>query len=579
MLSKLLIASLLAGLAVAPSAAATRTLMPGVTYDRQVQFTSHGPVVIDVLTGPRPGGLWGLKPVLSNESILDTEKLTAIQRRLSPTATVAGISGDLFSAVDGHPSGLLLRNGGLDHQPLRDRSSLGIDAAGGFRVERIALIATWQGSGQRRAITELNEPPEVNGVALFTPAWGSATPALTGTSVGVVLSPFPPVPPNGQPSGPVAQVVQNAQAPIPPDGAVLVARGTAAVKLAAEAQPGGNVTLRPVLKPDWSGVVDAIGGGPVLVKNGRAIFRANEAFATDQLLPRASRAAAGQLKDGRILLVTVEGGLPGYSTGMTNFELALTMLRLHAVTAMALGSGSSTSMAFEGQPLTAPPDAVGERPIADALLLTYSGVYAPAPLEAVLSPNGDGVAEKQQLAYKVVRPSTVAVNLLGPDNVARYAFTGQVTPGTYPLDWAGTRSDGSPEAEGRWRWVVTATDDLGRASAIERRFSLNETLGFPRPVAGTLTVPRPVPRAVATFTLTRAAAVTATIQTPAGVVLRTFPRTQAQPGQFPVGWDGVTDTGGVVFTGRYVARASATNELGTVELASDFAVRRVAGQG
>ena len=43
--------------------------MPGVTYERQVQFTAYGPVAIHVLTAPRPTGAYALKPVLSNGAI------------------------------------------------------------------------------------------------------------------------------------------------------------------------------------------------------------------------------------------------------------------------------------------------------------------------------------------------------------------------------------------------------------------------------------------------------------------------------------------------------------------------------
>ena len=32
-----------------------RELMPGVTYEQTVQFTPHGPVVLHVITAPRPG--------------------------------------------------------------------------------------------------------------------------------------------------------------------------------------------------------------------------------------------------------------------------------------------------------------------------------------------------------------------------------------------------------------------------------------------------------------------------------------------------------------------------------------------
>src|SRR5919201_3193283 len=87
-LRKALIASLFAAVFAAPSWGANPpVLMPGVTLQNQVQFTVHGPVVFHMLTTPRPGGLWTLEPVLSNETILGTEKLTALERRGSTPGT------------------------------------------------------------------------------------------------------------------------------------------------------------------------------------------------------------------------------------------------------------------------------------------------------------------------------------------------------------------------------------------------------------------------------------------------------------------------------------------------------------
>jgi hypothetical protein len=578
-LRAVVIAGLLAALVVASGATAQQPqeLLPGLTFERQVQFTTHGPVAINVLTGPRPGGLWSFGPVLSNDVIPDTERLTALQQRLAPTATVAGISGDLFDARTGSPSGLLLRAGGLEHPPLKERSSAGLDAAGNLVVARVRLIATWQGSGQRRAITELNDPPEANGVSLFTPAGGAATPTVSGNTTAVVVSPFPAVTPNAAVSGPVVQVAQNGPVPIPPGGAALVARGTAATKLLQEAPVGQTITVRPVLKPDWSGIVTGFGGGPALVRDGRAIFRANEAFTTDQLLLRTARAAVGQLRDGRIVLVAVDGGRPGYSTGMSNFDLGQTMVRLGAVTAMALGSGSQVSMAFQGRLLSLPAGA--EAPVSEALLFQYTGVYAPPPLEAALSPNGDGSADRQQLSYTLVRPSTVQAALVGPDGAPRFQFAGPAQPGSYPLEFTGLKPDGTPDAEGLYRWTVSATDDLGRTSQVERTFPLDNTLGFARPVGPTLAVPRPQPRVVATMTLTHPATVTTRIETPAGVLVRNLGSRKLEPGPLDIAWNGVSDSGAVVYSGRYVARATAVNELGSVDLTVVFAVRRAAGRG
>jgi len=571
------IASLVALLAVAPSTLAQpRELMPGVTYEEQLQFTTHGPVVVHVLLAPRPGNLYDVRPVLSNESILGRETVTSMQRRLSPQATVAGINGDFFSSADGHPTGILVRNGALEHRPVRERSSIGIDTSGALRVDRVALLGTWQGTGQRRAVNEINAPPGQNGVSLFTPAWGPTTPAAPGT-VEVTIAPFAAPAPNVELAGTATQVGGGGNTAIPPDGAVLVARGTAATRLQAEAPPGQPVRIRLILRPDWAGVVSAIGGGPVLVRDGKPVFRSPESFTTSQLVPRGPRAAVGQLADGRIVLVTVDGRLPGFSTGMTNFELAQTLVRLGAVTGSALDGGGSVTMAFEGQLLNRPSDPAGERAVAEGLFVTYEGVHVTTPTELVVSPNGDGIAEEQTLTYKLVRTSTVTETLLGPDGVPRYSFAGERAPGVYPLVWSGRREDGTPELEGLWRWSVAVTDDLGRASQAEKTFTLNQTLGFPQSVGPALVVPRRLPRAVASFTLTRATTVTARIETPAGTVLRRLGRQPYEAGQVEVAWDGRTGKGGVVYSGTYVARVIAVNELGSVALTREFTVRRLPG--
>ena len=55
MLRRVLIGALLAGIFAAPAPAASTVLMPGVTYQKRIEFTAHGPVVLHVLTAPKPG--------------------------------------------------------------------------------------------------------------------------------------------------------------------------------------------------------------------------------------------------------------------------------------------------------------------------------------------------------------------------------------------------------------------------------------------------------------------------------------------------------------------------------------------
>ena len=131
-----------------------------------------------------------------------------------------------------------------------------------------------------------------------------------------------------------------------------------------------------------------------------------------------------------MVLVTVDGRQPGYSIGMTNFELAQALVRLGAVTGMALDSGGSATMAFDGTLLNRPSEP--ERPISTALLFQYTGVFV-QPAVAVVSPDGDGVADKQSLRYKIVRPSTVEVKLLRPDGTVGYQASVTRQPGRYAV--------------------------------------------------------------------------------------------------------------------------------------------------
>ena len=85
MVRRAVIYALFAGLFVAPEAFAAvpirgQTLAPGVVYSRQVEFTAHGPVVLHVIQAPRPSGLFALKPILSNNSVQGTERVTSMQK-------------------------------------------------------------------------------------------------------------------------------------------------------------------------------------------------------------------------------------------------------------------------------------------------------------------------------------------------------------------------------------------------------------------------------------------------------------------------------------------------------------------
>ena len=540
-------------------------LMPRVTYEQGVQFTPHGAVAFHVITAPRPGsanGLYALAPTLARSTVVGGRaRVTQMQKELSAQATTAGINGDLFNEGDSHPTGIYIEGGVLKHPPATARSSIGVDSGGTVRVDRVKFFGTWRGTGQRRPLNGLNQVPKGAEAVLFTPAWGTATPRIAGAAE-IVMQQFPQTTPNTDLAATVTAAATNGGTPIPPDGAVLMAVGTLAPKLEAEAAVGTAIASRLILQPDWTGVVDALGGGPALVRDRKPVFRSLEDFTSDQLTPRAPRAGIGQLADGRVILVAVDGRSRGYSVGMSTFEFAQTMARLGAVRASGVDPGDSVTVAFEGRLLNRPSDPSGERAVKEALLVKYYGVYAPP-----LSPEplgADAAARPLPLSYKVVRPSKVTAELVAPGGKSRTFEDGAAKqPGTY------TFSQPALEEEGTWHWRVEATDDLKRRSTIDRPVRVDLTLSKLRvPAAATLKQGLTV-----RFSLSRAARAVLRIETKLGTPVRTLPAVQLPAGEGTVRWNARLVGSTFAFPGTYVARVLVTSAVGTMDLGAAFTLR------
>ncbi|HEX3453336.1 MAG TPA: phosphodiester glycosidase family protein, partial [Gaiellaceae bacterium] len=520
----------------------------------------RGPIVLDVVTAPKPDGkIYSLAPALSNNTLTGQEPLTSLDTRVAAGATSVAINGDYFDPSTGAPSGILMQNGVLESAPAVGRASLGIGADGTLTTGQVSSAGIWQGNGQRRPML-INAP--TGKFSLFTPAYGTATPKETGAVVEDVIGAFPPAH-LGQPlDGTVTAVTSAGSTGIPSGGAVLVARGAASTaQLKTEAPLGQLVEAQLSLSPDWSGLASAIGGGPLLVKNGKPIFQAGELFNARQLNGRQARGAIGQLANGNIVLVSVEGTKPAYSIGMSSYELAVELTRLGAVTAYGLGAGSAAGLAFDGELLTRP--ATGTTPkVSDALVLSYSGIYAAPPSEPVLSPNGDGVADTETLVYRVVRPSQVVATLTGPGNTQITLANDAESPGLHTLTWNGT--DGSALApEGKWTFTVSGTDDRSITTTATRTFSLDDTLS-------SLAVQSGSGSPTASFDLTRAATVLVQVERLTGVPVATV-----RSGKLPVGverltWNGKTTGGRNAPSGRYEVAVQTTSTVGTSTLVAPF---------
>jgi hypothetical protein len=121
-----------------------------------------------------------------------------------------------------------------------------------------------------------------------------------------------------------------------------------------------------------------LGPGPRLLRGGRvAVAASAEGFDPPQapsffrsfVAGRSARTLAGVRPDGTLLLVTVDGGRPGWSVGMTLAEAARLMRSLGATDALNLDGGSSSTMIVRGEVVNRPSDRVGERPVSNGVFV------------------------------------------------------------------------------------------------------------------------------------------------------------------------------------------------------------------
>jgi hypothetical protein len=193
---------------------------------------------------------------------------------------------------------------------------------------------------------------------------------------------------------------------------------------------------------------------------------------------------------------------------------------------MALDSGGSSTLAFDGTVLNSPSDGK-ERAVSTALMLQYYGVYAPPPLEAVVSPERRRVAETQKLSYKIVRPQPHG-DAHRARRHDRVAGVGEREPGIVrrrvPPRAARLRRKGAastadepvPRPRVRWTFTVSATDDQGSLVDDDPAFAVNSTLAALRVAPAAVVVRKARRKAEIRWSQARAARVKVTIETPEG---------------------------------------------------------------
>lgn len=365
-------AIMLALLLLAQSADSRRVeeVAPGIerTEIRRGDFSTDGPPgdrwTINVLTVDP--ALYRLDLGQAMDEVAGAELTTSLAERYGAVAAVNGGYFRTTGVARGEPVGVLEIGGRILSEPVRNRASLAVrnDRAGvSIAIAHYALAAELAVAGKvGRKVDGLNRPREKDELIVFTPEFHRTT--LTGgDGVEFVVE-----------GGRVVSIADGrGSVAIPRAGLVVSASGSARQWALRNLRRGARVGLKtrlraepsPGFRPDY-----ILGAGPQLISAGKPIIQSEEkSYAESFFRGRHPRTAIGLRRDGKLLLVVVDGRQPKKSVGMTIPELAGLMAELGCVEALNLDGGGSSTMVVKNRIVNSPSDATGERPVSDALLV------------------------------------------------------------------------------------------------------------------------------------------------------------------------------------------------------------------
>ena len=351
--------------------AATLTdVAPGIAYGDYQMMTADGPLSVHVISIDLSEPTVRLGAVLAHDRLVsEGEPVSSMAHR---TGAVAGVNGDYFDINQtNQPLNILIENGKLVRMPMQ-RWAVSIDARKSphfseFSIAPTALIGT-----QTVPLRTINDWPPGGRVVLMTPDFGSLRPVPDVTELR--LEPTSGTPPFA--TYRVTGVADNTQTEPP---GYYLAVGPLAYGTFALPETGDALTILSNADAVLADLQTAIGGGPLLVQNGRWYSDpdgpSNGEFATH--MPATGVATTA---DGRMLLFEIDGRQPALSIGLLQPQIAALMIAFGATTGMQFdGGGSSTIVArIPGDPAASvrnsPSDGT-ERRVADGLF-----VYSDAPI-------------------------------------------------------------------------------------------------------------------------------------------------------------------------------------------------------
>lgn len=326
-----------------------------------------------------------LDVVHANNGIIGTQTTSAMAARHKAFAAInAGFFRLDKSDFLGDPGGVFVINEKLLSESDKERIALLIwnttSACTSCTIEKRTIVSMeylksyvdLYINDREVPIPGINRQIKENDIVMFTPAFGRTSPPSESKVLELVIV-----------KNKLRRVVEgNGRTIIPKKGYVISASGKQVDEINSKLKFGKDVLLVDATyvdkKPtpedmsliEFRRPEDAVAGRILLLRSGQiAIDRERENVEQDFVNTKHPRTAVAKLKDGKLLMITVDGRSES-SGGINLNDLAALLLEMGATDAMNLDGGGSTTMVVDGKVVNKPSDKEGERKVSDALLVS-----------------------------------------------------------------------------------------------------------------------------------------------------------------------------------------------------------------
>lgn len=353
---------------------------PGIRYGDYSMLTADGPLSVHVLAVDLHDPLVRVGTELAGDRLLSSgETVSSMAAR---TGAVAGINGDYFDINQtNQPLNILVQNSVLERMPMhRWALAFGKDDTPLFTEFEVSAQATLPG-GVLPLKTVNDWPPPGGGAVLITSSYGPLHPQENVTE-------FTLEPVDGTPPFATYRVTGIADNTVAQPPGYYLAIGPNAYSALPLPNTGDTISVNGTSSPPLDGILSAIGGGPLLVKDG-AWYADPDGPNKGEFLTHMPATAAGVTQDGTLLLFEIDGRQPALSIGVLQPQLASLMIAFGVVTGMQFdGGGSSTMVArlpgdTDAAVQNSPSDGQ-ERRVGDALLVYSDAPFGPPAKISVL---------------------------------------------------------------------------------------------------------------------------------------------------------------------------------------------------